>query len=168
MANVRDPLEDLEKRRVQLEENVAKLQASLRHWQAWEIEYEGMKEEALELGDDHTNADLERLAEDSEIPFGKANEILLTAREKSLILRTDKGALRSKDQILSLLSRRTDYVQQNIKTVISLLRAAEGKLAASTILSQPEVLNEEGLPLTEIHEELDEDGNVICECCSTF
>ena len=53
-------------------------------------------------------------------------------------------------------------VQQNVKTVSSLLQAAEEKYAASQVLVQPEVQNEEGLPLTEIHEELDEEGNIIC------
>ena len=55
---VRDSLADLERYRVQLEQNVAKLQASLRHWQTWEIEYEGMKEEILELGEVHSSSDL--------------------------------------------------------------------------------------------------------------
>lgn len=55
---VRDSLADLERYRLQLEENIKKLQASLRHWQTWEIEYEGMKEELLELGDVHSCSDL--------------------------------------------------------------------------------------------------------------
>ena len=55
---VRDSLVDLEKYRLQLEQNVTKLQASLRHWQTWEIEYEGMKEEILELGEVHSCSDL--------------------------------------------------------------------------------------------------------------
>ena len=55
-------------------------------------------------------------------------------------------------------------VQQNIKTISSLLTAAEEKYAASQVLTQPEVRNEDGLPLTEIHEELDEEGNVVCMC----
>ena len=55
---VRDSLADLEKYRRQLEINVAKLQASLHHWQTWEIEYEGMKEEILELGEIHSCSDL--------------------------------------------------------------------------------------------------------------
>lgn len=33
---------------------------------------------------------------------------------------------------------------------------------ASTVISRPDVHNEGGLPLTEIREELDEVGNVIC------
>ena len=55
---VRDSLVDLERYRLQLEENISKLRASLRHWQTWEIEYEGMKEEILELGDVHSSSDL--------------------------------------------------------------------------------------------------------------
>lgn len=48
----------LEKKRSELEENVAKLQASLQHWQEWEIEYEGMKEDALALGESCTSKQL--------------------------------------------------------------------------------------------------------------
>lgn len=55
---VSDSLDDLERYRLQLEQNVAKLQASLHHWQTWEIEYEGMKEEILELGEVHSSSDL--------------------------------------------------------------------------------------------------------------
>ena len=84
-------------------------------------------------------------------------------------------------QVLGLLSRRIDCglashlcrdqylsdidVQQNIKTASSLLSVADEKYAASQVLIQPEVRNEEGLPLTEILEELDAEGNVICMHC---
>ena len=44
-----------------------------------------------------------------------------------------------------------------------MLGAAEEKYAASQVIGQPEAGNEEGLPLTEILEELDEEGNVICK-----
>ena len=54
-------------------------------------------------------------------------------------------------------------VQQNIRTVSLLLNKAQEKHAAAQVLSQPEVRNEEGLFLKEIHEELDEEGNVICK-----
>jgi hypothetical protein len=42
-----------------------------------------------------------------------------------------------------------------------LLEDAERKAAASVVIGQ-EVCNDEGLPLTEIREDLDEEGNVIC------
>ena len=54
----RDSLADLDRYRLKLEQNITKLRASLRHWQTWEIEYEGMKEEILELGDVHSCSDL--------------------------------------------------------------------------------------------------------------
>lgn len=51
-ARLRDPLDDLEKYRVQLEENVTKLRTALKHWQTWEAEYEAFKEEIIELPED--------------------------------------------------------------------------------------------------------------------
>lgn len=53
-------------------------------------------------------------------------------------------------------------MQQNVSSLEKQLDAAQNKLDAATVISQPDVRNEEGLPLTEIYEELDEDGNVIC------
>ena len=52
-------------------------------------------------------------------------------------------------------------VQRNIKTVKSQTVLAEEELNTLLVIRQPEVHNE-GLPLTEIREELDEEGNVIC------
>jgi len=66
MAQVRDSFIDLERRRLLLEENVSKLQASLRHWQAWEIEYEGIKEELSSLGENYNQMDLEKIVQESE------------------------------------------------------------------------------------------------------
>ena len=57
-------------------------------------------------------------------------------------------------------------MQQIIKTTSSRLNTAQAKYAATQVLSEPEVRNEEGLPLKEIHEELDEEGNVICNFSS--
>ena len=45
-----DSFIDLERRRVQLEQNVKELRKSLRYWQLWEAEYEGFKEEISGLG----------------------------------------------------------------------------------------------------------------------
>lgn len=38
-------LDQLETRRLELEENVAKLRKSLHHWRTWDAEYEGLKED---------------------------------------------------------------------------------------------------------------------------
>lgn len=56
--NGSDSLLHLKRYRSHLEENIVKLQKSLRHWQLWEAEYEGLKEEILGLGDGHTKVQL--------------------------------------------------------------------------------------------------------------
>jgi len=43
----------------------------------------------------------------------------------------------------------------------------EIKLASIQTIEQPEVRHEDGLPVTDIYEELDEDGNIICGCSSS-
>ena len=58
MAAVKDSFGDLERLRLQLEENVKKLRESLQLWQTWSAEYEGLKEEILGLGEEHTEAEL--------------------------------------------------------------------------------------------------------------
>ena len=51
---------NLERRRLELQENISRLQNSLRHWQTWEAEYEGLKEDISRLGDNYTRAQLVR------------------------------------------------------------------------------------------------------------
>jgi unconventional prefoldin RPB5 interactor 1 len=58
MANSRDVLLDLERRREQLEKTVTDLRKSLQHWQTWEADYEGFKEEILSLGQSVTKEEL--------------------------------------------------------------------------------------------------------------
>ena len=55
-------------------------------------------------------------------------------------------------------------VHENIKTIEKRLSLAGGELAASNVVVPPDVRNEEGLPVTEIREELDDEGNVLCMC----
>lgn len=52
MAPPRDGLENLEKLRITLEDNIQKFRKTLAYWQLWEAEYEGLKEtlQALEDG----------------------------------------------------------------------------------------------------------------------
>ena len=58
MIEANASLVDLEHLRLQLEENVSKLRKSLQHWQTWEAEYEGLKEEIQGLRDQHTKTEL--------------------------------------------------------------------------------------------------------------
>ena len=58
MGELQDDLDNLESQRRRLEENVEKLRKSLEHWQIWEAEYEGFKEELLGMGEEFTNQQL--------------------------------------------------------------------------------------------------------------
>jgi unconventional prefoldin RPB5 interactor 1 len=155
---VKDSFLDLERHRQLLEDNIAKLRKSLQHWQTWEAEYEGFKEEILA-----GNSDLDR---GQLLDIGRQYEgDLVTQKEIRDILGTDTS--RSATQVVNILERRIDYVQQNVHTVQKQIDIAENKLAAATIISTPDVRNEEGLPVTEIIEELDDDGNIIASRLST-
>lgn len=57
-ANVNDSFANLERLRMRLEENAAKLRKSLQHWQTWEAEYEGLKEDLTALPDDAGQEDI--------------------------------------------------------------------------------------------------------------
>ena len=55
-------------------------------------------------------------------------------------------------------------VQQNVKVIKSQLDAAERKLDLSEHISEPDVRDEAGSQVMDIREELDDHGNIICEC----
>ncbi|KAK6581101.1 hypothetical protein PZA11_006589 [Diplocarpon coronariae] len=156
--HVKDSFLDLERHRQLLEENIDKLRKSMLHWQIWEAEYEGLKEEILAANSPLTREEL--------LALGRGYEGQLV-REKELedIFGSKEG--RSAAQVVNLLDRRIDYVEQNVRTIEKQIRTAEDKLAAASVISMPDVRNEEGLPLTEIMEELDDGGNVISSRLST-
>ena len=153
---VRDSFLDLERHRQLLEENIAKLRTSLQHWHTREAEYEGLKEEILGAKPTPNRAQLVAIAREYE---GE----LVNRKEVQELLGGDRGAA----QVVNLLDKMMDYVEQNVRTVQKQIEAAEERLAAASVISTPEVRNEEGLPMTEIWEELDEEGNVISSSTST-
>lgn len=154
----KDSFLDLEKYRLQLEDNIAKLRKSLQHWQTWDAEYDGLKEEILSADPTPNREELISIARNYEADLVKGKEI-----EDILGTTTQRSA----EQVVNLLDRRLDYVQQNIRTIEKQIETAEEKLAKATIISTPDVRNEEGLPVTEIIEELDDEGNVISSRLST-
>jgi unconventional prefoldin RPB5 interactor 1 len=159
MAPVRDPLVDLELRRLQLEEQISKLRKALRHWQTWDAEYEGLKEELTRLKDNSTREDILRSGKE----FGGT----LVNEEEVKSLLGNLNVMRTKSQVIGLLSRRIDYVHQNVQTVEKQLGTAEEKLKSLLVVQRPEMTDEDGLPLTEIVEELDEEGEVISGTTTT-
>ncbi|KAF2649087.1 hypothetical protein K491DRAFT_698397 [Lophiostoma macrostomum CBS 122681] len=148
-----DPMEDLERRCLQLEESTSKLREALKQWKMWEWEYESLKEE-ISAAQDPSASQILEIGHDL---GGK----LVTEKEVQELLGKDGQPKRTANQVVDMISRRVDYVQQNITSVEKQLGVAEKKLAGADILLQPDLENEEGLPLMDIQEELDEDGNVI-------
>ncbi|KAJ0279646.1 hypothetical protein COL940_006642 [Colletotrichum noveboracense] len=152
MTTVRDSFLDLEKHRLQLEDNIAKLQKALQHWRQWDAEYESLKEEIESAPQPASSEHLARIRRDFE------GEVVDKKEINDLFGRID---LKPAEQIVNLLTRRIDYVSKNIETLEKQLESAEQKHAAASIVSNPDVRDEDGLPITEIIEELDKEGNIV-------
>lgn len=146
-----DPMENIEKRRLELEENISKLRQALGHWQSWEFEYSILQQE-IEAADSPSPSQILEISRmlDSKLVNEKEIQDLLGKENR-----------RSANQVVDMITRRIDYVQQNISTVEKQLDTAEKQLAAASILLEPDLSNEEGLPLMDIVEELDAEGNVV-------
>ncbi|KAE8149275.1 Prefoldin subunit-domain-containing protein [Aspergillus avenaceus] len=153
-------LQDLERQRLELEGNILKLQESLYHWRTWEAEYDGLKEEINELDDDATTGDFVKVGRD----FGGS---LVTEEEVKVILGEKQGVTRSKQQVIDLITRRIDYVKENVKTMEKRLRSLENQQHALEAAEQLPAEPSADYPMTEIVEELDEDGNVISSSTAT-
>ncbi|KAM0440982.1 hypothetical protein ACHAPT_000287 [Fusarium lateritium] len=151
MSQGKDSLQDLERHRQQLEDTVSKLQKALQHWKTWDAEYEALKEEVNAVCKT-TETELATIRDGFEGELVNRREI-----DEIFGGKTQK----SKEQILNVLDRRIDYVTKNIESLEKQVEAAENKLAAATVISQPDAVDEEGLPITEIIEQLDDDDNVI-------
>jgi unconventional prefoldin RPB5 interactor 1 len=152
-ASAQQTLDNIERRRVQLQESVDKLRRALTHWTTWEAEYHALKEE-LEGAHDPSPAEMRDMARALELT-------LLDDQEVEALLGATLQTKRTANQVVDMVARRIDYVQQNSATVEKQLDAAEKQLAGVDVLLEPGVDNEEGLPMMDIEEELDEDGNAI-------
>jgi len=144
----------LERQRVELEGQIAQLRKSLRHWQTLEIDYEGLKEEFSLLSEDCSTQEVLSVAKDFAAD-------LVDEQEIRSLFGADKGPKRTPPQVVDLLSKRVDYVSKNAFTIKKQLSDAEKKRNALLLAKEPDYREEAGLPLTEITEELDNDGNVV-------
>ncbi|KAM5355410.1 hypothetical protein ACJ41O_002056 [Fusarium nematophilum] len=151
MPDGKDSLPNLERHRLQLEEDVSKLQKALQHWRTWDAEYEALKEkvDAVCATGDTELATIQAGFEGEFINSREIDDIFGGTTQKT------------KEQILNVLDRRIDYVTKNIESLEKQIEAAEDKLVAATANSQPDATDEEGLPITEIIEQLDDDDNVV-------
>ncbi|KAI0198275.1 Prefoldin subunit-domain-containing protein [Astrocystis sublimbata] len=152
MTQTRDSSDDLEKRLEQLERQVDNLEIALDEWRQWKQEYEALHTDVQALSPSATRP---ALAETRQSYKGEL------VNEKELVDIFGRDDSRKRDQIVSTITNRISYVSQNISTLEKQLEAAENKLAATRVVSFPEANDDDGLAITEISEELDEDDNVI-------
>ena len=152
MASIKDHFLDLERHRLQLEENVEKLRKAITHWRMCDADYEELKEEVEAISGPADRADLDRICDEFE---GQ----VITSKEVKEIF--GKQEVKPKAQIVNILSRRIDYVSKNVETLGKQLQAAEEKYEKANIVANPDVIDEDsGLPITDIIEELDDDDNI--------
>jgi unconventional prefoldin RPB5 interactor 1 len=142
---------ELETQRRRLEDTLQSLRTTLKHYQVTDSEYEGLKEE-IEAADD---LDVDELCKTC------AGDVMNEKEIRELAGLPDSP--RTGAQIIAVISRRQDYVQKNIETIQRQFWAAESKLEELDFAVVAANRDSDGgnLPLTEIHEELDDDGNVI-------
>jgi unconventional prefoldin RPB5 interactor 1 len=144
----------VEAQRRELEENIGKLRKSLQHWQSWEIEYEGLREEIASLPD----------GSNTDAVFAVAREFganLVDDKELQTIVDGNRGSPRNQNQIIDLLANRVDYVSRNARTIEKQLSDAQKKRNALLLAEEPDYREDAGLPLADITEELDDEGNVV-------
>lgn len=152
MASVKDHFLDLERHRRQLEENVEKLRKAITHWRMCDADYEELKEEVEAISGPADRADLDRIRDEFE------GQVIKTKEVKEIF---GEQTVKSKAQIVNILSRRIDYVSKNVETLEKQLQAAEEKYEKANIVANPDVMDEDsGLPITDIIEELDDDDNI--------
>ncbi|KAG6013783.1 hypothetical protein E4U43_007118 [Claviceps pusilla] len=152
MSGASDSFLALEKHRLQLQENVKQLRKALQHWQTWDAEYEALKEEVEAIPDPCTPDDLHKI-------HAEFDGELLIGREIDEVFGFQHS--KSRSQIINVLQRRIDYVGKNVSSLEKQLETAENKYAAATVVSQPDAVDEDGQPITEIIEELDDNDNVV-------
>ncbi|KAL9059839.1 MAG: hypothetical protein Q9162_000909 [Coniocarpon cinnabarinum] len=145
-------LDRVESFRLQLEDNIQKLQNSLRQWRTWEAEYDALRDEVSTLPSDASESDIRQLAED----FGGE---VVTRGDIEELIGTQQSLNRSREQVADLISRRLDWVQQNCRSAAKRLEKAQSD---SEDLAGNESNNaEDNVPQAEIFEQLDENDNVI-------
>ncbi|EPQ65643.1 Bgt-2185 [Blumeria graminis f. sp. tritici] len=157
ITTLQDNYADLECHQLLLQNHISDLQNSLCHWQLWEAEYEGFKEEILAT----TSFTQEALRLIGDQYGGQ----LLNQKEIDDIL--GQVIPRSVPQIINLLDRRLDYVERNIRALKSQLDTAKNKLSTGSTDNCSDIDNEDEALLTEITEEVDEEGEIISSTIST-
>lgn len=147
-------LVQVERQRVELEKNISKLRKSLQHWQTWEIEYEGLREEIASLPDGSHRNQILSIARDFRADLVDEDEL-------QTIVGREGQSTRTQGQIVDLLAKRVDYVSRNARTIEKQLLDAQKKRNSLLLAEEPDYRDAAALPLTDITEQLDDQGNVV-------
>lgn len=145
-------MDHIEQQRAELEAHIAKLRKALSHWRTLELDYEGLKDEIEELPQEATKSDYHKVAQG----FSPQK---LNDKELDELFEPKKGNVRPPKQLVGILSNRLDYVRRNVSNVKSQIDVL--KKQNEDMLANEPALEDAELPVTEIIEELDEDGNVV-------
>ncbi|KJR81146.1 uncharacterized protein SPSK_05044 [Sporothrix schenckii 1099-18] len=185
LSQMHDLLANLQDRAAQLDTQMNKLSKALDHWRLLGAEYEALADEVnlargKVAGDDKATqqaqqAALVRIRRDFDGQLVDHQTVcdLFGARQGQTITR-------STDHIASAIGRRLDYVHQNTETLEKKVEAVVKQLSALQLGGLTEMLDDEDKteqdaqaggghgdggdlddPVTDIVEQLDEDGNVI-------
>ncbi|KAL5407139.1 hypothetical protein PMIN03_007371 [Paraphaeosphaeria minitans] len=146
-------MESVESRRLQLEETVTKLRKAVDHWSTWEMEYQILKEE-LQAAGSPSPSEMAQIGRDMQ---GQ----LVNEKEVEELLGKNLSSKRTANQAIDMISRRLDYVGQNRDSVEKQFDKAQKQLEALEMLTDQGLETEEGLPMMDIEERLDDDDNVL-------
>lgn len=146
-------MESVESRRLQLEETVAKFRKALDHWSTWEMEYQILKEE-LQAAGSPSPSEMAQIGRDM---HGQ----LVDEKEVEELLGKNLPSKRTANSVIDMISRRLDYVGQNRDSVEKQFDKAQKQLEALEMLTDQGLETEEGLPMMDIEERLDEDDNIV-------
>lgn len=178
-------LSSLERQRQHLESTIRDLQTSLYNWRLWEAEYDGLKlalqenrgnngsdtDAVVETGNekqDMLRVALEYISSSSSSSSASPGEKSVLSEKEVRDIVSGGKSTRTREQVVSLLDRRIDYVRENVRVLEKRLADAERKLEnwmGAIAVEDEEESDGKGkgslLPVTEIVEELDEEGNVL-------
>ncbi|KAF2429323.1 hypothetical protein EJ08DRAFT_680071 [Tothia fuscella] len=150
-------VDNVEKLRQALESNIEKLRKTLSYWQTWEAEHEGWKEELEESMNIKKKPSAEAMVDAGLVLDGD----ILNEGELKNLTGYSKTPSRSRGQVISSINGRIETGRKNAQTVQKQLEAAEDQLADLVLVSQSNSKERDGLPVMDIYEELDDDGNIL-------
>lgn len=134
-----------------LKGEVEKLRKNLQHWQTLDAEYESLKEEIEVLSETPTAEELQG------IKAGFDGDVLDDEKLDNIF----GQPRRSRHTIVDILEQRIKYVSQNVRTLKTQVEKAELAHLEAQESNEHGAIDENGPPITEILEELDEYGNVV-------